>query len=158
MHPIGKHSKTIAHQQFVTGETYLMEPLKMRSKANHAHFFAVLHTAWENLPESLYEQHPTPEALRNWAAIVAGHYDVKTVPCDTEKEAASFMLRAIKGFPDAHIEQTGHVVIIKTAKSLSFSSMAEREFQDLKRDILEVLSMLVGTDITKLSKKFIYAA
>jgi hypothetical protein len=60
---------------------------------SHSHYFASIHTAWENLPESMAERYPTAEHLRKWSLVQAGYaaetdYAMDT-PADARKMAAA---------------------------------------------------------------------
>lgn len=139
-------------QQFVIGEVYPMARYEDRSYASHNHEFAWLKTAWENLPEELAEQYPSPETLRKKALVQCGFFDETIVDAGTKaaalRVAAAF--RAREEF--SCIVVRGPLVIIRSAKSQSRRSMAKGEFQASKQAILELISGLLGVTPETLSK------
>jgi hypothetical protein len=160
-HPIGKHSKAIADQVYVTGQTYLIETSNPRSKKDHAHFMALVHTAWENLPEWEHDHFPDADSLRYDAAIRTGHYDPHTYPCRDATEVKWCLGWVRRIWPHGHIavleDQEGNPeVVVKAAKSMSFNAMDQKTFHQMKQDIIDYLSAKLGTDLNKLGHGDIY--
>lgn len=134
-----------ADRLFVVGETYEMEVREHRSEASHRHYFAAINDAWGNLPEEIADRFATPDHLRRWCLIKAGHRDERTFVCKTRAEAvqlAAFM----KPLDDyAVIVARETVVIVATAKSQSKKAMGAKVFQKSKDDVFRILGELLGT-------------
>lgn len=149
--PVGRFAR-LADQQFVIGETYDLAPIEERSAATHRHYFAVIHEAWVNLPERMSERFPTSEHLRKWALIKAGYRNERTVVCASRAEALKIkaFVRPIDDY--AVVLAQAAVVLIYTAKSQSVKAMGKDEFQASKQAVLDVISELIGVEVTQLEK------
>ena len=140
--PDGERVARYCEEQFGEGEVIMLERHEQRSSASHAHFFASIKTAWDNLPES-DERFPTPEALRKWALIRAGYCTENSIVCDTDDQArlvASFMGNS----EGTIIVVRGNVVKKYTAKSQSVKAMNKDEFQRSKIDVLDTIAELIA--------------
>src|SRR5262245_16274497 len=70
-----------ARDQWGAGEVLTIEAREERSHKSHAHYFAAIQEAWNNLPDDKREQYPTPEHLRAWALIRAGYHTMIDYTC-----------------------------------------------------------------------------
>jgi len=122
----------------------MLVPHEDRSPASHSHEFAWLKDAWNNLPEKLADNFPTPEHLRKRALIDANYYDEMII--DAGSNAAA--LRVAAGFRQiddfALVIVRGVHVIRRTAKSQSRRAMNKQEFQESKTAIMEIVSNMIG--------------
>ena len=139
--------------RFVVGQKYVLGVVENRSDASHKHEFAWLREAWQQLPEGLMEQFPTPEHLRKRALIDAGFFDQMAIDAGTRaaaiRVAAGF--RAVDPFIAAVIE--GPIVLVRTAKSQSRRAMGRQQFQESKQAVLEIVSGLIGTQPERLVRE-----
>jgi hypothetical protein len=147
----------IAKQQFTTGHTYLLEESSTRSQQSHSHFFAVVKTVYDNLPEDIDSMWKDAEELRAWALIEAGYSNVAEETFPTKEEAmraAHFMMRAsaAKGIY-ARVELKGRKVIWRTARSQARKAMSGREFADCKERVFQVLGKLIGVPVEELKRE-----
>lgn len=103
------------------GQEYEIEIKQPRNIKFHKKFFALLNIAFENLPESMVNEYPTIDILRQALIIEAGY-------CDTI------------------ITLSGEVT--KKAKSISFANMDNVEFEQLYNSIVNIVLkyILVGVD------------
>lgn len=134
--------------EFGEGEVVTLERHEERSKKSHDHFFVLVEQAFESLPEQYADRWATPDHMRKWALIKAGFRDESTFVCASKAEAprlAAF-LRQIDDY--AVIVVSDAVVTRYTAKSQSLKAMGAKAFQDSKTKVLDILSGLLGTDIT----------
>lgn len=144
--------KRKADEQYTVGEVYAIDAQQPRSKASHSHYFACVHEAWKNLPETIASQFPDAETLRKYALIKTGYSDQWSYVCGNKTEArrlAAF-LRPLEEF--AVITATEATVTMYTARSQSGRAMGREEFQKSKDDVLNFLSELIGTSVTDLKK------
>lgn len=151
MRPIGRSAKE-ADGEFVIGKRYRLAEIEERSEVSHSHQFAWLKSAWQNLPESIADQFPSPESLRKRALIDAGFYNEMAI--DAGSNAAA--IRVAAGFR-SHDEFVvavvrGPLVLVRTAKSQSRRAMDRDEFQASKSAIMEIIASLIGVDPAALER------
>lgn len=132
-----------ADNYLTVGERYSLVQYEDRSAATHNHQFAWLHDAWQNLPEDIADQYPTPEHLRKRALIDAGFYDETIIDAGTNAAAirVAAAIQAIDTFALVFVRKC--FVIRRTAKSQSRRAMKKEEFQASKTAIMEVIDALV---------------
>lgn len=146
-------AKAVCDERFVVGAYYPMMEWQDRSQATHGHMFAWLHEAWQNLPENLKDEYPTPEALRKRALIQAGFFHEEVI--DAGSKAAALRVAAFARRHDdfAHVVTRGPLVVIRTAKSQSRRAMDKKEFQASKEKVLEVVAAMIGVAPDELAKQ-----
>ncbi len=150
--PAGSLWSKRANERYVVGERYTLEPREERSAESHRHYFATIHTAWQNLPEAAATRFPTEDHLRKWALIKAGYRDERSIACSSKAEAnrlAAF-IRPMDDF--ALVIVGGAVVTVYTAKSQSMRAMGKAEFQKSKDAVLDALAALIGTSADELKQ------
>lgn len=150
--PAGPHWAKQADKHYVIGERYALVEHQERSQKSHAHYFAMVHDAWANLPEHLAEQYPTSERLRKHCLIKAGFADSQTFVCSSKAEAqrmAAF-IRPIDEFSIISVKEA--TVTRWTAKSQSMKAMGKDEFQRSKDSVLQVLSDMIGVAPAELKR------
>lgn len=132
-----------ADRYLTVGERYSLIQYEDRSAATHNHQFAWLHDAWQNLPEDIADQYPTPEHLRKRALIDAGYYDEIIIDAGSNAAAirVAAAIQAIDTFALVFVRKC--FVIRRTAKSQSRRAMKKEEFQASKTAIMEVIDALV---------------
>lgn len=142
----------LCDRQYVDGEEYRLGVIEERSTNSHNHYFAMLHEAWNSLPDELAMRFPSPEHLRKWALIQAGFYTVDDFACATHEEAMrlAVFLRTHEPYIVTVIE--GATISRLEAKSQSMKAMGKREFQESKEKVLDVVAALIGTTRDALSK------
>ena len=134
----------IAERQFADGEEYPMAPVEPRSRASHNHYFAALENGFSNLPESISARFPTPEHLRHWLLIEADWCDEHEFEMANEREAQKLAARIRADSPFSRLTVRGNTVIRRDAKSQSASCMGKRDFEDSKKDVLDLLEHIIG--------------
>lgn len=145
-------SPTAADRQYVVGECYRLAVHEERSRKSHDHYFACVHDAWLNLPDSLAERHPTDEHLRKWALIKAGYRDERVIVCASAAEALK-MVAFAEAMDDYTIVIRSHdVVTVFTAKSQSLKAMGKKDFHESKNAVLDILSDMVGVTSKELQE------
>jgi len=149
---VPRHSRR-ADQLFVVGEVYPLIVHEDRSSATHNHEFAWLREAWLNLPEALAELYPTPEHLRKRALIEAGYYDETIV--DAGNNAAALRVAAVFRAREEFslVIVRGPAVVIRTAKSQSRRAMKNKEFQESKTSIMEIIANMIGASPAALTRE-----
>ena len=139
-------------RQYVVGERYRLDHVEERSAATHAHFFACVNDAWENLPDNIAARVASPEHLRKFALIRTGYRDERSIVCSSKAEAqrlASF----IKPMDDFAIVTTSEATVtVWTAKSQSMRAMGKKEFQASKDAVLDYLARMIGTTADQLGR------
>ena len=109
---------------------------------SHNHYFACIHTAWENLPEKYAKRFPTPEALRAKALVTTGWCTERDYVCDTPAKA-KYLAGIIRHFSDySVIKPDGDVVKVFEPKSQSQAQMSAEDFKQSKEDVLDWIEAL----------------
>lgn len=139
-----------ADQLFVIGETYRLAPVEDRSAASHRHYFAAINEAWQNLPEGMADDYPTPEHLRKAALIRAGYRDERSIVCANRAEALR-VAAFIKPMDEYALVATSETVVrVYTAQSQSVRAMGKAEFQKSKDAVLDALAAMIGVTTREL--------
>lgn len=144
--PLPRFAKE-ADREFVVGETYKLVEQQDRSMNSHRHYFASIHEAWINLPESEAAHHATSEHLRKFALIQCGFRDERSIVCASKAEAARIaaFVRPMDEFAVVTVSEA--VVRVYTAQSQSLRAMGKADFSASKNAVLEYLSTLIGVPI-----------
>lgn len=135
----------VANRQYAVGEVYRLEHREDRSAASHAHYFAMLNEAWQNLPERLSAQFPDPERLRKYALCMTGWRDERSIVCSSRAEARRLAAFIMPMDDYAIVSVNEAAVVVWTAKSQSVRAMGKAAFQKSKDDVLGYVSSLIGT-------------
>lgn len=135
--------QTLCDNEFVVGEKYTLEAKDMRSIASHNQYFAAIKEYWLNLPESISDNHVSPEHLRKFALIKCGYYDQTSIVVGTKADAGrvAAYIRALDDFAIVTVHECE--VRRYTAKSQSRKAMGGKVFQKSKADVLDYLEILV---------------
>jgi len=151
-----KRFRRAADLRFVVGESYVMDPIEVRSWVTHAHQFAWLKEAWLQLPEDIADEYPSPEHLRKRSLIEAGFY-TETIT-DAGSHAAALrvasMVKGRDGF--AVVIVRGPLVVVRDAmsqKMIGDGAPDRKRFQEMKQKVLEVVSELIGVTPEQLTRK-----
>lgn len=147
-----------ADDLFVVGQVYRMEEIQDRSAATHRHYFACINEAWNNLPEDLVAEYPTPEHLRKKALVVCGYADERSIICSSKAEAqrVAGFIKPMDQYAVVIVRQ--NVVKVFTAQSQNTHAMNAADFRKSKEAVLDKLSTLIGTDVATLKKNAEMAA
>lgn len=141
------------NEQFEVGADYVLTVLEARSRASHSHFFAVLHEAWINLPESIAHLFPTAEHLRAYALVSTDQCTVGTYECVDEATARRLGQNIRRSSPYFKITLRGTVVEVREPISQSAKAMGKDAFNDSKRKVLEFVAGLGGVTPAQLRKE-----
>jgi hypothetical protein len=143
--PLARFAKT-AREQFAVGEEAVLERIEARSSASHNHYFKMVQTIWESLPETLVNTYPTADHLRAAALIRTGYCDERSIVCASKAEAlrlAAF-IRPMDTY--AIVVPSQAVVTVYTAKSQAMKAMGAKIFQESKTAVLDWMADLIGVD------------
>lgn len=148
----------ICGRQFHDGEEYSLVPLEERSMASHKAYFAQIGEAFKNLPEKWTTKFPTSEHLRHWALIETHWCDQTDFVCPDELFLKRMIAFHRKNVPYARmtfapVEGGGFLFCIKIAKSQSMAAMKKDAFESSKRDVLDLLSGMIGVSTATLKKE-----
>jgi hypothetical protein len=143
--PVSPYWGRQADKHYVIGEQYDLVEHRQRSAKSHAHYFASVHDAWANLPETIASEFPTDDHLRKYALIKAGFYDSSTVVCASKAEALR-VAAFIRPIDEYGIVIAKDATVTRfTAKSQSMKAMGKDDFQKSKDAVLQILSDMIGT-------------
>lgn len=132
-------------REFVVGQIYRLDVYEERSHKSHAHYFACIADGWQNLPENLAADFPTPECLRKHALIRSGYADKRTFVASSKAEAlriAAF-IRPLDEYSIVTVD--GAMVTEYRAQSQSQRAMGAKTFQASKDAVLNYIAGLIGT-------------
>ncbi len=144
-----KRFDNLAKSQFTAGDHYRLEEVTERSMKSHNHFFAVVHDAWENLPEIYGQEFPSSEHLRKWCLIKNGFYNIEKWVLISEDEAVRFATDCRQKDDFAVVKVIENIVNIATAKSQKArgpDKMPPDEFQKSKQAVLDTLEDMLQID------------
>jgi hypothetical protein len=139
-----KYHARAADKAFVIGEVLTWAEVKERSLVSHKHYFATVHDAWLNLPETVSGEFPSDESLRKFALIKCGYCTVKKVVCANNMEANALVTFAYDLDSFLVCETSGNIATIYRSQSQSMKAMGNQLFQKSKTDVLEYLSAMIG--------------
>lgn len=137
---------------FVIGKVYAIAGLERRSRKSHNHFFAVIATAWANLPEAIAGDFATPEHLRARALIAAGFYEEKPLAFANDAEAARQIKLATFLHPFAEVAIGEGFLLVRIPKSQKEILQDAATFQKCKDSVFAILSEMIGVDVLTLEK------
>ena len=149
--------KNLAQRQFHPGEEYPLVILEPRSRASHSQYFAALHDAYQSLPEKISARWQSQEHFRKWLLIETGWFDEEEFNFDSQLYAKRFaaFYRKEKGNDYVRIinpTSAPKKIIIQSAKSQSAAAMGKTEFEESKRDVLDLAANLIGTKTSELKR------
>lgn len=112
---------------------------QQRSSPEHRYFFAVISRAFENnrAGPSL-EECPTPEHLRAWLLIKAGHCDTQTFEPRAVTAPVVRWMKSVTPMTFWSVAKDG-TIIARTAKSISFSKADESVFNPIVNKIIDII-------------------
>ncbi|OFX05672.1 MAG: hypothetical protein A3E78_03240 [Alphaproteobacteria bacterium RIFCSPHIGHO2_12_FULL_63_12] len=141
-------------KQYAIGAEYPMIPVEPRNMKSHNHFFACIHTAWENLPEALQKKYPTEEALRAKALVETNWCTERDHVCDTPGKA-KYLAGIIRHYSEySVIKVSGNVVKVFEPKSQAVALMPAEDFKQSKEDVLDWIEALnPGLKIREIKKE-----
>lgn len=137
---------------------------KHRSEPDHRRFFAVIAAAFANWPER-HDFHPSSsEHLRSWLLCKAGHYDVTTIPMDSDHPAVTRLSvlaaeAAVKAAGTyAFIRPHGTALAVFSAKSIAWDKLSQKDFWPIRQAVEDVIAAEIGVDAETLLKQHERAA
>lgn len=147
-----------ARAAFVDGECYRLDEHEDRSEKSHNHYFAVLKTAWDNLPDHLQVEFPTTDDLRDWCLVKAGYRKERKIVCESKRAAVQMaaaargLVREIAGEKNPIVIVQDELVLVYWPESQSAKAMGKTRFQDSKDAVFRVLGEILGIDPTLLTR------
>ena len=142
----------LADKYYVVGETYWLVPHENRSTASHAHYFAAITEAWQNLSDEQAIRFPTAEHLRKWALIEAGYRDERSFVAASKAEAVR-LAAFVKPMDEyAVVTVADAVVRAYTAQSQSYRAMNRKIFEESKAKVLAIVAGLIGVTADELRR------
>jgi hypothetical protein len=144
-----------ARGAYELGRKYWLDEVSERSWVSHAHEFAFIAQAWDNLPEALMDKFPTPTHLRKAALIATGWYRETIVEAGSKPAALRVAAYARGEDEFAHVVVRGSTVIVRKARSQRMHGhdrMDKAEFEASKADILGWIAGLLGVSAEDLMR------
>lgn len=143
--------KRVCDRQYAAGAIYPLDVHEGRSHQSHKHYFACIHDAWLNLPESWTDEFPTDEHLRKHALIKAGYCDKRSLVLNSRAEAlrTAAFIQPIDSYAIVTAQEC--TVTVYTAQSQSVKAMGGKVFQESKTAVLDIVSAMAGVKLEELS-------
>ena len=130
----------------------IREERQRRSQQTHNHYFAAIHDAWQNLPEAISGEFPSPQHLRAYALIRTGYCTTTKIVCRTNRDAID-AIRFVTDLDEFALgDISDNVATIYRPQSQSFKAMGRDMFRKSKEDVLGFLSQLIGADVAQEGK------
>jgi hypothetical protein len=142
----------LCRRQFKVGEGYALGPVENVASRSRGGLFAALREAWGSLPEE-DSRFPTPEHLRAWALVRAGHAAHAQYVLDTPKDARQMARGLRRASPLAIIKISGSTVDCWTALSIASTEVKAEQFAEIKKRVLKILAELIGTTQRELEEQ-----
>lgn len=134
--------RQMCDRQFVVGEEYPMQPVELRNMKSHSHYFACIHTAWENLPEKYASRFPTEESLRAKALVETGWCTERDYDCESPAKAKG-LAAIVRHYSEySVIKVSGKIVKVFEPKSQSLAAMTPDDFKASKDAVLDWIEAL----------------
>lgn len=140
----------LADKHFIVGEKYRLAQPEERSGKSHSHYFAVIHHAWQNLPEALALEFSTAEDLRARALIAAGYANTRQFVASTKAEAVRLAAFIRHGRAYSVVSVHEFVVTEFVAQSQSLKAMGAKTFQESKEAVFEYVAVQIGVTVPQL--------
>lgn len=133
---------------------------KGRSLSDHRRFFALIHAAYQQWPESHDFQPRSSEHLRAWLTAKAGWRD--TTQIDLPEESTESMKRLFALSIEAAIKASGGTafvvpyrdcVAVVTPRSIAWDKIDQKEFGKLRDGVTDLIEAVVGVTADQLLKE-----
>ncbi len=114
--------------------------------ASHRQFFAAVNDGFRNLPENVAARFPSSEHMRKWLLIETGWHEEKEFECASAKHAkalCTFIRTEDEYVRISNPKNHPTTVIIRKARSQSLAAMGKQDFENSKRDVLDLLESMV---------------
>lgn len=142
-------------------ETCHQEIKADRSSQDHRRFFGLISAAFHHWPEAHDFSPENPESLRAWLLCKAGYCERTPIECEwTDNQpglaklvsiACEGVMRASKG--QGFIRVHGDRIIVFTPKSISWDSIGQKAFNDVRDAVTAVIEAELGVTADKLLKE-----
>lgn len=149
--PLPRDAKA-CQEAFEADRVYRITEHQERSAESHNHEFAEVDEAWQNLPDHLREQFPSPTILRKHALCRKGFCTSRQLVCSSREDALRVapFIRELDAY--SLISVRGCVVTVLTPFSQSKRAMGKAQFEQSKSAVLDFCAELLGTTPHELSR------
>ena len=137
---------------------------KPRSGPDHRRFFAAIHAAFTNWPESHEFTPRDPEHLRAYLLVQANHVDVAFLPapegCAENPALLALFRLAVEATGAALAKKAGYMDIrvceggveIRTPRTINHSVVSQKEFGPIRDNVESLIEAAVGVTAQQLLK------
>ena len=152
--PIGASMEDM--ETFNHGDKLLMTVTKQRSAPHHRMFFALINTAFHNWPETYEFQPDNAEHLRAWLEIKAEHREVLHFEVEEgadpkiTQDIVQQSLNMMEGY--AWVVLRERKIWVTTPKTIQWSKMGQKEFNEVSAGIFEIIEEIIGVPIEELQR------
>ena len=147
--PLASHKRYVA-DTYGDGEIVTLARVEEESTASRGHYFALIHQAYSNLPENISVRFANEDHLRKWCLVKAGFRSERTIVATSPDDARRIAAFAQSMDDYAVVVTHDCTVVVWTAETQKLRHMGRERFEASKAAVLDVLSDLIGTDVTQL--------
>ena len=141
-----------ADRYLVCDQVYTLSEVRERSDKSHNHYFAVVHWAWESLPEEISDSFPSAEHLRARALIASGYTNSRQFVASTNAQAVRLAAFLAVDHEYSIVSIDGSIVTILSAQSQSYKAMGRDVFNKSKHDVIDYCASLIGVTVEQLTE------
>lgn len=130
---------------------------KGRSTSDHRRFFALIHAAYQQWPETYEFQPRDSEHLRAWLTAKAGWRDATQI--DLPEESTADMRRLFVLSIESAIKASGGTafvvpyrdcVAVITPRSIAWDAVDQKEFNKIRDAVSDLIEQIIGVSVDKL--------
>lgn len=142
-----------AEKRYTVGAFYALEQVdEARNMNAHNAYMAEVASAWENLSDAATKKLKSPTHLRKWALIETNWYDEQIIDCGTHELALRMATFAHDSDDYCEIRVRKNLLVIRRARSQKRSKMNNEDFKKSSKDVLDLLSDMIGVNRTVLER------
>ena len=145
-----RRHRSAIEKMYKRGDRVIIEIYAPRSAAWEKKFFALVNTAWQNLPADIQENFPSPSDLRKWALIETGHFHERRGVFASNAKAQEFMMASRPADDYVLFSNNGAVLVERRPRSMRRDSMNREEFNKAADDVIACLAKLLGVSQSEL--------
>lgn len=138
-----------AERNVEIGRLLRAEFRRPRSDRQHRFFFKAVHEAWLNKPES-DDRFETPERLRAWLLVKAGHSNMMETDADMIDERFMLFLKRLLGGIDHIFFVPAHDNKVRAywPKSIEYGAVDQDEFNEIAQRCFDIIVTEVVRGVT----------
>lgn len=131
-------------KSFKNGDRVIVEIYEPRSVSWERKFFAIVNSAWMNLPWDMQQEFATPDELRKWALIQTGHCHERKGVMASNKAVLEYMSSPRATDDYVLFSVNGATFVERRPMSMRRDQMNREQFNKAADDVIACLAKLLG--------------